>query len=385
MNASTILSCLAILGWHAATCSTAAAWEGELEPGDVRRHGAVCDGRTDDTMALISAGQASLEVYLPASLTCRVSGPLAAGIRPGQRWYGGGAVRTDDGFNFTVFSVAGKRDVVFDHIAGQSGSLGVAFNIADARFIEFVSGSDRGRVLHTRIEGFQQAVRVHRSTDIRIEGNEIVSPLGWGLSIQAGAHRAAVVGNIISGTIGEHAVYVSGTAGQPVRATSIRRNCVSGSVLDGIKLTHSIDADVVGNVVTGNGGQGIYLTLGTVRSEIHRNVVESSGENGLMVFDPGDASDSNRLHHNSIRWNGRHGIRIASTQPGSVGNTSVSFNAVGDVSGRPVKSISVSEDSATARTRLLDNQVGGYPAGMSDVDLRNARSGSLQDRCGTGR
>ncbi len=108
----------------AATCAAAGPRPEDGIPGDVRRHGAVCDGRADDTQALIRAGQSALEVFIAPNLTCRVTGPLASAIRPGQRWYGGGTITTDDGFNFTVFSVAGKADVTFDGLTGRSGRLG---------------------------------------------------------------------------------------------------------------------------------------------------------------------------------------------------------------------------------------------------------------------
>ena len=140
---------------------------------DVRRFGAICDGLADDTEALVRAGQAGTEIYVALDLTCRVTGPLSAGIRPGQRWHGGGTVTTDDGANFTVFSVAGKAGVTFDGIRGRSGLLGSPPASSDARFIEFISGAHRGAVLNARITGFQQAVRVHGSTNVVIENNEI--------------------------------------------------------------------------------------------------------------------------------------------------------------------------------------------------------------------
>ena len=224
---------------------------------DVRRYGAVCDGKTDDTQALIHAGQSTQDVYIPESLVCRVTGPLASGIRPGQRWHGGGMIRTDDGFNFTVFSVAGKVDVVFDGLFGQSGTLGVPYEMADARFIEFISGSHRGRVVNTGITGFQQAVRVHSSTEITIDNNQIIGAYGWGISIQTRAHATTITNNRISGTIHEHGIYVSGSTGDPIHAPMVRGNTISGSNYDGIKLTYTDEAVVARNITFGNGGQGI--------------------------------------------------------------------------------------------------------------------------------
>jgi hypothetical protein len=107
-----------------AACASGRPPPGDGIAGDVRRYGAVCDGRADDTQALIRAGQSAREVFIAPSLTCRVTGPLASGIRPQQRWYGGGTITTDDGFNFADFSVAGKADVTFDGLTGRPGRLG---------------------------------------------------------------------------------------------------------------------------------------------------------------------------------------------------------------------------------------------------------------------
>ena len=344
-------------------------------PGDVRRYGAVCDAEADDTDALVRAGRASLAVYIAPELSCRVNGPLAAGIRSGQRWYGGGTIRTRDGANFTVFSVAGKVDVSFDGLVGVSGMLGRGYAAADARFIEFIGGAHRGRVANSRIIGFQQAVRAHGSTDVVIDNNDIIEPFGWGISIQTGADRAQVVNNRVSDAVYEHGIYVSGSAANPVLAPSIRSNSVWGSRVDGIKLTYTNDAVVVDNATFDNGGQGIYLTVGTNRAAVRENLSYSNRGSGILIFDGTTTSGDNQIERNTVRGNYNHGIVVSSSGEGTVSRTRVGRNellANRAEDGRAGYGIVVSGAGATSQTfiehnRIADQDVGVYVGGGRDT------------------
>jgi parallel beta-helix repeat protein len=357
------------------------------EPGAVRRYGAVCDGRADDTAALIRAGNFNQAVYISPSLVCRVTGPLTDGIRSGQRWYGGGKITTADGFNFTVFSVASKTDVTFDGLVGESGALDVPYNKAHARFIEFVSGSHRGRVINSRITGFQQAVRVHGSTDITIENNDVINADGWGISIQTDSDDAKITNNRISGTIHEHGVYVSGSRGNRIRAPIVQGNTVSESTYDGIKLSYTDDAVVANNVTFSNGGQGIYATVGTNRADVHDNVAHSNGKAGILVFDGSSSSDDNLIHSNTVRANRGPGIAVSSSRSGTVSRTSVENNIVedngqeDDGSGR--YGIVVSGGITTSRTVIEGNWIRRQSIGVYVRDGTKAVIGVNEfENCG---
>jgi parallel beta-helix repeat protein len=282
----------------------------ELPSHDVRRWGAVCDGSADDTAALIRAGRSSLEILIPEPLRCRVTGPLAAGIRSGQRWHGGGEIQTDDGFNFTVFSVRGKQNVVFEDLSGLSGTLAVPAPRADARFVEFISGSHGGQVRDCRIEGFQQAVRVHASSGIRITGNAIIASLGWGISIQSNSHQTLIDGNLVSGTRFEHGIYVAGSPDAPARATTITANQVLASGRDGIKLSFVDGATITGNIVTGSGGQGIYLTDASRAVQMRRNLAQANAGHGILIFDRSAAMAGIDIQFNLVYANSSGGIAL---------------------------------------------------------------------------
>ena len=355
--------------------------------GDVRNHGAVCDGRADDTQALIRAGQSALEVYIDPGLTCRVTGPLATAIRPGQRWYGGGAITVDDGFNFTVFSVAGKTDVTFDGLIARSGRLAARYDTADARFIEFISGAHRGRAVNNRITGFQQAVRVHGSTDSVVEGNEVSGAWGWGISVQTGAHRAEVTRNRIAGTVFEHGIYASGSPRDLIRGLQVRDNTVSDSKIDGIKLTYTDGAIVSGNTTSGNGGQGIYVTIGTSLADVRDNLAHSNGDNGILVYDGTTTSSDNRIGHNTVRGNRSHGLVVTSAGAGSVVRTRVVDNEVegnGGQGGRSGDGVVVSGPATTRETTVEGNRIRRQRIGVNVAGGRDTAVGrNVYDECET--
>lgn len=352
-------------------CASALGGVPKDEPpaADVRSYGAICDGRADDTQALIRAGRASLDVLIPPGLTCRVTGPLAAGIRAGQRWHGGGVVTTDDGFNFTVFPVAGKTDVTFDGVEGRSGRIGAEYDTADARFIEFVSGADRGRVLRCRISGFQQGVRVYGSQGVDITDNEINSAYGWGISVQTGAHRTKVVGNRVNGTVHEHGIYASASPNDRLRGLVVKGNAVSGAKVDGIKVTYADGAIVEGNTVSSNGGQGIYLTIGVTGSDVHDNHTQDNADNGILVYDGGSVSSSNGITRNTVRGNRTHGIVVSSAGQGKVEGTRVTENEIeANGNGGAGYGVVVSGSASTRGTviegnRIRRQRIGVYVAG----------------------
>lgn len=371
----------------AAPCAVAGLPPADRLPGDVRAYGAVCDGRADDTGALIRAGQSEFEVFIAPGLTCRVTGPLASGIRPGQRWHGGGTITTDDGFDFTVFSVAGKADVTFDGLTGHSGRLGAKYDSADARFIEFISGAHRGHAVNNRITGFQQAVRVHGSNDSVIDGNEVTGAWGWGISVQTGAHRALITRNRIDGTVYEHGIYASGSPRDLIRELQVRDNTVTGSKIDGIKLTYTDGPIVSGNATSGNGGQGIYVTIGTSRADVRDNLAHSNGDNGVLVYDGTAISSDNRISHNTVRGNRSHGIVVTSAGAGRVVGTRVVDNEVegnGGNGGRSGDGVVVSGPATTRETTVEGNRIRRQRIGVSVAGGRDSVVGqNVCDDCET--
>lgn len=295
--------------------------------------GAIGNGSNDDTAAMNAAALAAGDwgqVFLNPARTYRVTGSVTP--RTGQRWYGGGKITTANGFNFNVFDLNGKTDVTIDGLRGESGTLGVAYGSATARFVSAKSGSHRCLVTRCHVTGFQSAVQFNNSTDCKAINNTIASPYGWGVNVQTDADYAEVRGNRITGVVAEHGVYVAGSNGNNVLGVAVTGNWVSGSTIDGIKVSYADDTKVSGNQCWSNGGEGVYVTVGAQRTEVRGNLARNNTGNGILVYTgtASDVVDRTRVIGNVSRKNNLHGIGVTYAGSGAVTNTWVQDNDVDD-------------------------------------------------------
>lgn len=352
-------------------------------------YGAIGDNVANDTAALNAAAVAAGpwgQVFLDPRRTYHVT----AAITPltGQRWYGGGKITTADAFDHHVFSMLGTPDVTIEGLRAESGILGASISTATARFVSAVGGSHRCKVVGCTVVGFQSAVQFNASTDCKALDNTIVTPHGWGINVQTDADYAEVRGNRISGVLGEHGIYVAGSAGNLILAPKVTDNVVTGSLIDGIKVSRAGDALVQNNVCNGNTGQGIYVTVGVDRAKVFDNTVASNGENGILVFDSTEASDRNRVERNTVRKNDKHGISVNSSGAGTVTRTVVRHNDVEDNDQEATGTqygIVVAGAGTTLKTLIDKNRVTDETVGVNVVSGTDTRVGqNVFENCTTG-
>jgi parallel beta-helix repeat protein len=350
--------------------------------------GAKGDNTNDDTAALNAAAVAAGawgQVFLNPAKTYRITAAVTPLI--GQRWYGGGKITTANGFNHHVFSLVGITDVTIEGLRAESGTLGVAIASATARFVAATASSHRCKVLRCHVTGFQSAVQFNASTDCRAIDNTIVTPYGWGINIQTDADYAEASYNRISGVAGEHGIYVAGSAGNAILAPQVIRNTITGSAIDGIKVSRAGDALVQGNVCNSNTGQGIYLTVGCDRAKVFHNTTASNGENGILVFDSTETSDRNRVEHNTVRKNDKNGISVSSSGSGTVSRTRVVDNDIEDNDQEATTTqygIVVSGAGTTLKTEVRDNRVTDETIGIRIASGNDTRVGqNTYENCGT--
>ena len=165
----------------------------DVGPVHISRFGAVGDGATDDTAALVAAGASGREVHFDADRTYNFVGPVT--VAPGTRWLTHGAqfylTAARDAPNVLI-----ESDVYMDQLklsfVGGDADRGVTIRGSDvqidamrlvARTPSTVrnyrrralnvgvegSGTSNVRLGHVRIEGWLDAVAVWQSTDVDFE------------------------------------------------------------------------------------------------------------------------------------------------------------------------------------------------------------------------
>jgi parallel beta-helix repeat protein len=354
--------------------------------GDVRRYGVVGDGVTDDTEALndACAGAGTWgQVYIDPSLNCLITDSVVnstlAAYAIGQRWYGGGKITTQNSFDHHVFDLVGITDFTVEGLRGVSGTLGAAYSSATARFFNAVSSSHRCKLIRSHITGFQSAARFNASEHCQAIGNDIISPYGWGVNVQTDAHDCIVRDNRISGTVNEHGIYVAGSTGDLIRGAVVDSNTVTGSTIDGIKLSFCDHTKVTGNHSYSNSGQGIYCTLEVEQPALIGNSCVSNGENGILLFTTVDRA---KLIGNTCRLNDKNGIS-ANT---SVTRAIIAMNHVedNDVEASGTQYGILVTGTGSDRNKVVNNYISDEVIGVNiAAGSYNEIAGNTAENCST--
>lgn len=156
--------------------------------------------------------------------------------------------------------------------------------------------------------GGRVGIYVRDAQLVRIRANRIVGQVRAGVQLISAS--AEIVGNEIEGTLGPHGmgIELGNTHSRP--PSTIAYNRVSDHALAGIEL-HNAEAQIVGNLVTGNGLRGISVAEMSV-AEVRENQVLDNADAGIYVVDMSHAE----VVGNTIRgvrpgplgW--AHGIRV---------------------------------------------------------------------------
>ena len=196
-------------------------------------------------------------------------------------------------------------------------------------------------------------------------------------------------GNNIVTVTNEHGIYASGSSGNAIKGVRIVGNVVTGATIDGIKTTYCDDPLIEGNVSISNGGQGVYITVGTNRADVNSNLAETNGENGVLVFDSTTTSDGNRVHHNTIRKNDKNGVSVSSSGAGAVSHTTVEANDIDDNDQEATGTqygIVTSGATTTTDTIIRNNRISNETIGVrvgSGLDTVIDQDAVYFENCGT--
>ena len=161
-----------------------------------------------------------------------------------------------------------------------------------------------------------------------LRNNTILRSATYGIYIKSGGNR--LEGNVVrDGKTGIAIVGEAESIGQiPLLFASGSRNVVisstvaansdigiriEGGVANGIGVDPQTGERLAGNVIEGNGGNGVFIKstsagLPSTDNQLVGNAIRSNGGSGVVVKDPG--TDRNRLSQNSITANSGSGIKI---------------------------------------------------------------------------
>lgn len=196
--------------------------------------------------------------------------------------------------------------------------------------------------------------------------NAIGIRLGRGLDIRVGG-PAAAQGNVISGNTAQGIVSVNGSSliNGLVENNTIGLNPGRTGVLangqDGIALLGYAGATVRGNVISGNGGQGLYLGASS-------NVVVEGNAIGLRGF-------ANAANDNTASGNGQAGVWIDNSANCTVG----AGNRIAANAGTGVRISGEGADNTVVRGNVIGLSNGNElrPNGGGGMFVENGPDGTL--------
>ena len=191
-----------------------------------------------------------------------------------------------------------------------------------------LEGASHVIVENLRVEGVTRAgIRAVLCEQVIIRDNELVDNGRWGV-LTGFCDDLLIEGNIASGSLDEHGIYVSNSGDRPV----IRGNVIFGNNANGIHMNGDVslggdgiisEALVEDNIIFENGdagGSGINCD-GVQDSLIRNNLVHSTHASGISLYriDGGGPSSNNRILNNTVlvASDGRWALNI---QDGSTGN-----------------------------------------------------------------
>lgn len=268
------------------------------------------------------------------------------------------------------------RDITRNLIAGNNGNAGIMLESDD----RITPSTDQIRIQRNRI-GFNRTLTAllrNGGDGIRFDEGSITNVLIGGL--------AAAHGNEITGTV--NALALSNVTNINIRGNTIARAVQHGIRLSGASaVTIGGDAATQGNVIGGNGGDGVHPVAGSASIAILGNQIGAVTINGgtfenaghgiwmenVSAVTIGNGSAGGR---NIISRNGRRAIMGSGTNAEiTINGNYIGTDATGNVAlingqelgGGVRDAISFEQGGSFTNLAILGNVIGGYGAALIEL------------------
>ncbi len=265
---------------------------------------------------------------------------------------GGSGVLSIDDCNDVIVggSQAGAINVI-----GESLGHGIAPHNVQNLTIEgnYIGLGYDGNTVLGNITGLSSGsgITLSDSTDIAIRNNRVS---GWktdGVSVNNGNADVVVDGNVVF-TIQTNGISVGISTNVDIVSNNI------SSSQNGIATFSNIDADIIGNTVTNNSQQGIYLNQSN-QATIDSNVIQDNTLNGVNI----DTSDDTTVIGNTVTNNSQQGIFVGDSSSTTIGGGSPTERNI--IYNNAVNNIYLVGFSGTVtNTRIQGNYIGVDSSGL---------------------
>ncbi len=273
-------------------------------PGDLRRFGAKCDGRTDDTTKVQDAINSGEEPYAPFGRVALIGGTLTVTAQKFSMT-GRGTLKLAPGANCSLLKF---DNAPYGRIEGpEFDGNGVNQSVA-APLLYFVNGA-YGRLIGIHVHDskgagirWENANASSLADELNLEHSFVFSNAGAGVELDYAGSPVQGTGDCIIGPTnhinynGTYGVHIRGGSANSVQGNNILTNGSHGVYVEGVPGVSFATRHLVnGNQVRNNGGSGLYVYAGgganrgsgliITSNHFHYNNAAGGGSSNADVFD----------------------------------------------------------------------------------------------------
>lgn len=271
-----------------------------------------CGGTSTDIPAIRIANATADAIILPADGESCVNGRLV------NNYFGGSDFEAPHGW------AVGTKTGVVDK---QHVNILVEGNTMEyhKKYAVYAYNWTRSQVVNNEIKSCGAGIRIKTIDPANTEDTKTAKGVQTGAS--APIETMNIEGNTITSGITEYyPILFDGFTGGKIQNSTISNNRVMGDKTvqkwTGIYLKQTEDTTIDGNILSGIGGHGIYLTERSNNTVINGNIIRNTLNSGISIS---NSSHYQTISNNQIKFAGSDGIKVDGAE--SVNVTGNNINA----------------------------------------------------------